>query len=202
MVGDDLFEQTVPGVTRLAGVQADLHRARRFDLDDAEAVDRGEDRGESKSAPTLDDHGARGSGRRAHAAVEERERRAWCATEDGPGTPAFGVATRELQCVDVVDQREREWFAQFRGRCAPGVAVETATNDEPGATNYDGLDDGQNEQVEDEVAPETTGVRSTHVQVVAGEVKVDGVERGQDVKDQQRDRGKPDPATESTVEDT
>ena len=83
-----------------------------------------------------------------------------------PAPSPLRVAARELEGVDVVDQREGQRLAQF-GRCGPTrVAVEAATHDEAGAGDDHGLDHGQDEEVEHEVAPETAGVGRVHVEVV------------------------------------
>ncbi len=135
-------------MTRLTGVETNLHRAGRLDLDHAQSVDRGEDRRETEPTSPFDDHGARGSGRGAHAPVEEGERRPRRTADDGPGPAAFGVASCELQRVDVVDERERERFTEF-GRCrTTGVAVESSAHDESRATDHDRLDHRHDQQVE------------------------------------------------------
>jgi hypothetical protein len=57
-VRDDPFEESLVGPMRLAGVQSHLHRARRFDFDDAESFHRTEDRRETESTATFDDDSA------------------------------------------------------------------------------------------------------------------------------------------------
>ena len=175
-VGNDLFEESLSGATRLAGVQTNLHRTGRLNLHDTETVDRGEDRRETESASTFDNHRPRGSGRGAHAPIEESERRSRRAAHHGTGTAALGVSSGELQRVDVVHQSERQRFAEFGRRRSTGVAIETSTNNEPGATDHDRLNDRQDQQVEHEIAPEAAGVGSAHVHVVSSEVIDDRVE--------------------------
>ena len=199
-VGDDLFEEPLLGTSGLAGVEPNLDRARRFDLDHAETVDRAEDRREPEATPSFHDDGSRRPGRGTHALVEEGQGRTRGAADDRPGTEPLGVAAREFEGVDVVDQREGQRLAQFGRRGPTRVAVEAAPHDEAGARDDDGLDHGQDEEVEHEVAPETAGVGRVHVDAVSREVVVDRVERRQDVEHQQGDGREPDPTAESPVE--
>jgi hypothetical protein len=95
-VRNNLFEEPFASATRLAGVQSNLHGARRLDLDHAETIDRGEDRRKTESTSAFDDHGSRRSGSGAHAAVEKRECRSRRSADDRAGPTAFGVTAREL----------------------------------------------------------------------------------------------------------
>jgi hypothetical protein len=135
------------------------------------------------------------------AAHEEREGRTRCTTDHGTGTTAFGVAAREFECVNVVDERQGEWLAEFGRRRSTGFTVESPSHDETGAADHERFDDRHDEEVEHEVAPETAGMGGSHVDVVAGEVIDDRVERRQDVKDEQRDHREPDPAPQSAIQD-
>ena len=129
---DHAFEHRAATTRGLARDETHLDRAGGFDLDDAESIDRAEHRRKSEVAATLDDDGARGPGCRAHAVVEERQRRPWCTAHHRAGTTAFADPSRDFEGVDVVGVGEREWLTECRGSFASRVVVETSAHDQAG----------------------------------------------------------------------
>ena len=54
-----------------------------------------------------------GPGRGTDAPVEEGEGRSRGTADDGARAGPFGVSSSELQGVDVIDERERQWFTEL-----------------------------------------------------------------------------------------
>jgi hypothetical protein len=168
--GHHAFEQGAAAQPGLAREKAHLHGAGGFDLDDAQALDRREDRRQAEPSVALDDDRARRTGRRADAPVEEGQRRARGAADHCPCAAAFGDPSRVFERVDVVHRGQAERLAQRPRVGVSGRTVEPSAHDEPGASDHDRLERTDEEQVEHEVSPEAVGVRRVLVEVIMGEV--------------------------------
>ncbi len=197
----DPLEQGAATQRRFAGVEANLHGARGLHLHYAQTLDRTEHGRQPEATAVLDEDGARRSGRRADAAIEERQRRARRAADDRAGSAALGDASGHLEGVNVSDGGVRERLGEGGRFAHPRRAVKASAHDETGEAHHQGFEEHDDEDIHREIAPETLGMRRVHAVVVVREVADHLGHRVEDVEAEHREHREPHPCTETAVQD-
>ncbi len=199
---DEALEQRATTTRRLTREQAHLQGAGGFDFDDAHAVEGTKDGRQAEATATFDHDGPGRSRRRTHAVVEEGQRGARGTADDGAGAATLDDPAGDFEGVDAADRGEGEGLAErVRGRDA-GVASESSAHDDPREARDEGLHDGDDHEIEEQVDPEVMGVQDVHAVVTVRQVTHHRRQGTPEVEECDGKDREPDPTGEAAVEHT
>jgi hypothetical protein len=201
LAGNEMFEPGAASSWGLSRDQSHLQRARGLDLDNPESIHGTKDGRKSKPTSPLNYHGARWSWRCANPVVEEREGGTRGATYHCACTTSLDYPTCNFERVDVVGVGDRERLAERCRSFAPRVTVESSPHDETRQTYDECLEQHDDDDVHDKIAPKRGRVRGVHAVAMVRKVSnnfCDGIE---EIESDECEYREPHPRTEAPVED-
>jgi hypothetical protein len=197
--GDQTFEDSRPGRARLAPEESDLNVAGGLDFDNADALHRGENRGEGESPLSFNPYFARGAGGGADSPIEKGQRRSGGSTDDGAESAASYHSPRHVEGVERTDAQGGERFGDSAEVLA---AIKSSTHHESREGHDEGFEAHEDHGVHEEPTPESSGVRRAHVNSIdvmseVGDELQEGVE---EVDPYHEGEDEPDRRGEATIE--